>query len=321
MFDLFVGDVGEYLSYIAKSHDQSAILVNYHTINEFLNHPTSTAYTSVGDIEDLKTFMDFCLKARSIFFCPPPKWAAHPECKDKIWTESILSHVGQYVPVHNLTLKNNTNKFLVDFSNLKDSRKTDSKQLWAVGCSITHGDGLKEHETWKHLVSSQLNLEYSSLTQSSSSIIWQANQICQSDIRSGDLVFWGQTSHQRLPVINEQTASLVHLQQTLYQQQPKLANQFPPDILLSSSLVYHNVMAVKNVYNFCKKAGAELVILGLMYDWDLIYKFYDVPVYRQYITWPMEYVDIASDNIHPGPEQHKLFAKEFVEFYNYLYNT
>lgn len=318
MFNLFIGDVGEYLSHAAQNYDAASVLIDSTNFNSFLKKPNATGYTSVGDIENLTNFLNLCLAADSIFFVPPDHWS---KIESRQWTESILLFVSQYTIVHNLNLIKNKHKFLSSIvDHLADSRKTDSSQLWAVGCSITHGVGVSEEESWKYHAAQSLKLEYSSLSCSSSSIVWQANQICQSDIRTGDIVFWGLTSHQRIDVITN-NQSLLHLQQSRYTETPNLITQFPPDILTSTSLIYHNIVAIKSAYNFCKKIGAKLVILGLMYDWDSVYNLYNIPVFRQYLVWPNEYVDLGTDNQHPGPLQHKLFAKEFVSLYETLYNN
>ena len=321
MLKLFIGDAGEYLSWLAIDHDHSAFLVDKANVSQLLSNPTGTAYTSIADVDDLKVFLDLCSSATEIFYCPPDQWSDGVESKQKEWTEGILSYVSQTVLVHGLDLDDNMYKFLVGIPGPCDSRKTDAPQLWAAGCSITYGIGVEEEQTWKYHVAKKLKLEYSNLSHPGSSILWQSYQICQSDIRRGDLVFWGQTAHQRIPVVDTKTFELTHLYQSQYQEKPELVEQYPPEILLSPALIYHNVMAIKNVCNFCQQVGAKLVILGLLYDWDLVYKFYKIPMFKQYLVWPNKFVDFGTDGRHPGPQQHLLFAEEFVKVYNQLYNT
>jgi hypothetical protein len=95
--------------------------------------------------------------------------------------------------------------------------------------------------------------------------------------------------------------------------------KFPIELLDNTTLMYHNILAVKRVYNFCKKIGVQLVILGLMYDLDNNYLYYDVPAFAQLMFWPKKYPDLGTDNEHPGSQSHQMFAREFLELYSKLY--
>ena len=127
---------------------------------------------------------------------------------------------------------------------------------------------------------------------------------------------WGLTSHHRLPVF---TQTVIHF--ISHNSNAKLKFQFPIELLDSTTLMYHNILAVRRAYNFCKKIGARLVILGLIPDYDNIYLHYNVPTFRQLIFVQDQYIDLGTDNIHPGPQTHQMFAKEFLKFYSNLYLT
>ena len=208
-----------------------------------------------------------------------------------------------------------------DFYN--HTRKSNDRQLWIAGCSITHGVGVSEDQTYKNLLSKYYNLEYTDLSYPGSSIIWQSDQICRSNLLPNDIVFWGLTGQYRLPVIHEYKDSkkIFHLHPGVYTDTPHLKKQFPLEVIRNSSLFYHNVLAVRRVYNFCKVADANLVILGLTPDAEKIYLNYNVPVFRQIISGNFSncYVDLGTDRSHPGPEQHKIFAQKFINFYDELY--
>ena len=75
-------------------------------------------------------------------------------------------------------------------------------------------------------------------------------------------------------------------------------------------------MAIVSANNFCQAVGAKLIILGLLYDWDSLYKVYKLKNFRQSLCWPDKYIDLGSDGLHPGPNQHVKFANEFLNFYN-----
>lgn len=301
MYDLFVGDVTEYLAHCAFQHDPAAQLLT-------TDSPVSgTYYTSVADCQSLEHFLSVCQHARCIYYCPPAKWSGVETQK---WTEQILAFVGQSVSLHGaLTLPKQylTNNFLMD------TRRTEEKQIWAVGCSITVGVGIDLPQTWKHLVQQQIGWPMSELNAPGSSIIWQSDQIVRSDIRVGDVVFWGLTSHHRVPIIVNN--NIVHLNTRSFDQAPELLKLVTPEILDNDTLLYHNVLAVRRAKNFCDKIGARLIVLGLMHDFETVYAHYNITNFKQTIVWPSQYVDLGSDNLHPGPNQHQLYADEFIKLY------
>jgi hypothetical protein len=218
-----------------------------------------------------------------------------------------------YKPVDGIESIEFPYKFLNDIRS-GAPRVSDNSQMWAVGCSITQGVGVELHDTWRHQLSTYLGLPYTNLSLQGSSVLWQSDQICQSDIRSGDVVFWALTSHSRLPVI-KQNKELFHLCSGGYQINHSLTAEFPPDLLDNDTLLYHNVMAIRRAYNFCNKQGAKLLILGVAYDHANLYQYYQVPEYRYYVDGLDGWVDHGTDNQHPGPKQHQLFVEEFKKMY------
>jgi len=323
MIRLLVGDNDNSMKSAALRLDPSAEFLNHDNTEYYFSQNTGTFFTGLCFLQDLEIFLKVCQHAGCIFYCPPDQWSDY-RCgvsEQKRYTEIVLSYVSQTTKVTGLTLADNPYRFLDQDFRFSD-RCTEGKQIWITGCSITDGDGVEQHETWKHIVSEHFGMPYSDLSLRGSSIAWQSDQICQADIRSGDRVFWGLTTHVRLPVIYEKDDSLFHLHAGCYQK-PHLKEKvrdFPIDLVFNKTIVYHNVMAIRRAVNFCRKVGADLTILALMYDWDLIYKFYNVREFRQAMSWPDADLDIGTDKIHPGPKQHRRFAEQFIDFYNELYN-
>ena len=301
MYDLFVGDVGEYLAHKALQHDPSARLLTTETPS------TGTYYTSIADVGGLEQFLSVCKTASRIYYCPPDVWSG---ADNKKWTEELLTYVKQHVIVHG---KFDLPKQYLEEELLHDTRRINGPQMWAVGCSITVGVGVNVDQTWKHHVQRHLNMAMSELNASGSSIIWQSDQIVRSDIRPGDVVFWGLTSHHRMPIIVDK--QLIHFNTKSFEQAPELIKLVTPDMLDNDTLLYHNVMAVRRARNFCNKAGAELITLGLMHDFETVYAQYCIQDFEQVITWPEQYIDLGTDNHHPGPRQHQLFAEKFIQRY------
>ena len=313
MYRLVLGDVFPELANEAKKIDPNAYLIT----NENYSHASGVVYTSVADMKELQLFLQVCQNAQEIFYFPPARWSdenKNKESKQKYWTELYLQYISQFVLVHNLpTFKK---QFLSD-SFLADSRQTEDKQLWVVGSSITAGIGVDTCDTWKEHVSKKFNLPYSDLSTVGGSITWASDQICRSDIRKNDLVFWQCIVQNRLPVIFNK--KLIHLMASSFDQ-PSIKKHFNIDILDNDTLFYNNVLAVRRAYNFCNKIGAKLVILGLSLDLEGIYFYNNVPCFRQIRCYPdHEHLDLGFDNLHPGPLEHKKMANEFEKFYLEMY--
>jgi hypothetical protein len=313
MYKLFVGDIFESLAKTAAEFDSAAVLLTANTYQYPL--ADGTYYTSLADMSDLDNFLTTCRNAQEIFYCPPDIWSDR-ENTQKYTTELILSYVSQYVTVHNVDLISNKYNFLKQHFQQAE-RCSDCSQIWIAGCSITYGTGVEQPQTFKYYLSNHYQLPFSDLSRPGSSIIWQSDQICRADIRPGDKVFWGVTSHCRLPVIQNQ--KIKHLNASSYKQDPEIIKQFPVELLDSLSLIYHNIMAIRRVENFCNKIGAEIVMLGVIPDWDNIFLTYQVPCFRQSASRPTGFLDRGNDNKHPGPKQHQLFAQEFINFHAEMY--
>lgn len=300
MFDLFVGDVGEYLARIAQSHDAKACLLT-HT-----NTAAGTYYTSVADMGSLEHFQQICLKAREIWYCPPACWSSPDQ---QHWTESVLAYVRQWVRCHGTV--SNPYQWLVDELAVKP-RAAPGQQLWTVGCSITAGVGIDRAQRWPMLVQQSLGLPMTDLSCAGSSVIWQSDQIIRSPIKQHDIVLWGVTTPQRLSIIKDR--SVYHLNSRSFEQHPDLMQWLSPDILDNDTLIYHNVLAVRRASTHCSRMGAKLVALGLMHDLDGVWRCYDIPEFRQLMSWPDQYLDLGTDGVHPGPQQHLQFASEFLKW-------
>lgn len=320
MFQIFIGDVDNYLSVAAHKYSPDALLLDSSNLETYLENPTGVVYTSLADIGSINSLLDICLLADQIFYRPPRHWSdtKNNYSEQQAWTESILCYISQFRQVDQFdpgVLKHSS----LSGSTVIDTRQTAGRQIWAVGCSITEGIGVNVEQSWKSIVSQRLGLEYSSLCLNRTSIIWQSDQICQSDIKKDDIVFWGLTSHNRLPVVDKQH-NLMHLTVDTFKKNASIIEEFPLEILDNNTLIYHNVMAIRRARNFCTKMGAQIVILGLLPDFDSVYSSYQIPEFRQLAIWPRPFKDLGTDNSHPGPRQHIQYADDFLQFYQDLYS-
>jgi hypothetical protein len=195
MITIYLGDVSDYLRQQAIESDPSAQLI---TVENYKNLNPGTYFTSLGDLSNLTMLGKVLQQAGSIVYSPPPGvWSDcfFGKSQMQTWTEDYLDVFKFRCNVQNYKAREPEFDQLLT---LADTRKTDSSQLWIAGCSITHGEGVSENTRYGQLLAERLNTKVSFLTRPGSSIAWAADQILRSDIRPGDTVVWGITSHTRL---------------------------------------------------------------------------------------------------------------------------
>lgn len=309
---LFVGDVTEEVCNEAIKHDANA---QFLTADNLICLLDKTYYTSLADCGSLQNFSNICSQAQEIYYVKPNKWSdtdKNNSSDQEKWTEYVLTYFQQTKTIYNLP------KVLIK-SWLRESRVAE-KQFWAVGCSITAGVGVSKEQSWPSLVSKELNLPYTDLSCTGSSIIWQSDQICRSDIRSGEIVFWAVTNPERMPVMLTDQ-NLIHLTVGTFSTNRSVIKNLSPDLLSNDTLTYHNILAVRRAYNYCQRVGSYLVPIGVCYDKDSLYAHYDVPPFQQLIQYGINYyADLGNDQSHPGPIQHKLYAEKFLSRYKEVYS-
>jgi len=327
MFDLYVGDTSEYLGVSACQIDSTAQLITQENFKSFLQNPESTGYTSLGDFDSFTDFVNLCFSAKSIVYCPPNHWSDVKYSTNKTpsewglqqWTEYVIGHVSRTVPVTGLPMPQQY-QFLQD-SLLLDQRRVNERQIWTAGCSITNGVGVEKHQTFGHIIHQQTGLPISDLSISRASIPFAADQILQSDLKPNDIVLWGITSWNRFSYAINSTVHRIYASMNFnevssnFDQQLRLIND-----LDSVNTIYHDLIAIKQVHNVCRLLGVKLLMLGVMIDFENYHRLINYKNFRQSIVWTgKQYTDLGTDNLHPGPIQHEMFAKEFLEFYNELY--
>lgn len=297
---LIIGDRTEYLANYAKTLDESAYLIDTQNFNQ--THRGSVAYTSLADLP-LLNFINLISKFDfEIEYFPPDTWSSQ-ELKNI--TERELLRFAYWVNIKGIDL---TGEKKINTMFLVDERKTDNAQLWCVGDSITFGIGVTSVEVWTSLVQKELKMPMSSLSHPGSSIRWASDQILRSDIRRDDLVIWGLTSAYRLPFYASNTLN-PHMNK-LTQKYFNLKNMTDDDIFIEEGLV-----AIQNVVNYCEKIGAKLLLAGLI-DYDDVHHYFKrseinyIPLHR----YSLSFIDLGSDNSHPGPKQHKEYAERILEW-------
>lgn len=305
---MFVGDVDTTVYNEAYSFSSDAKRLDQY-IPE-LN--TGVYYLSLGDYTRYDDFVNTLMLADKIVFCPPTLWSSN---SIKNSTEITLTLLSTSKIITGLD-KISKSPIKESLKNLADIRKIDGSQIWNAGCSISHGIGVQENEKYGSLISKKLNLPISFLTNRGSSIEWASDQILQSDIRKGDIVIWGLTSLSRFPFFTNEKVN--HVLTSYYENNPKFNNTIPIDILSHEHLNYQAAKSITQVKNFCNKIGAKLILANILASERLILSLLDAKDYVQLqdISKPASlYLDLGTDNLHPGPKQHKLYAEKILNFY------
>ncbi len=327
MFDLYVGDVSEYLGTHTKAIDPTAQLITQQNFKSFLKNPSVSGYVSLGDFDNFTDFVQLCFSAKSIIYCPPEQWSDYKYSHKKgpsewglqQWTEYAIGHVSQQVPLSGLPIPDQY-RFLQD-DLLLDTRKGADRQIWTAGCSVTNGVGVEKHQTFGNIIHQQTGLPISDLSISGASIPFAADQILRSDLKPDDIVLWGITTWNRYSYASNNTVHRIYASSATGKVCNDLDQQFKfIDELDSVNTIYHDLIAIRQVHNICQLLGVKLVMIGVILDFENNHRLIDCKNFRQSIYWTgKQYIDLGNDNLHPGPNQHKLFAKEFLEFYSELY--
>jgi hypothetical protein len=328
MITIFVGDTTEDLFLAASEYDANTSIITYKTP---LPLTDGTYHLSLGDLlrkddgSSTPSFIKFLEQADTLVYTPPTKWSDtdkknYSYMKD--WTEFYLSYFKKRKNV--LGLPNLTPPNRAIMLDLLDGRKTESPQLWMVGCSLTNGDGVNTNERYGELIAKELNMECSWLTTWGASMGFCADQILRSDVRAGDIVIWGLTEMNRFTYYPDNAEKLEQVHgHWYYEKHPKFKKIIPPERLLDQNLIYHSMISIHQVINFCKKLNVKLVLAGTCITNDKINYLSNIPNYihlkNAFNTnrWD-PFLDTGTDNTHPGPLTHRWFADEILTFLNQI---
>ena len=320
---IFFGDVTENLGTQAKAFDSNAVFVNYDNYKDFINDTTivsKTIYTSLGDLpKNLEAVYQLLDQADQIYYIDEEKWSDH-QILDLYDVPRSMQGLSEYILFYFYSQKNNVHglnleKYLrPNYTALVDTRKTQDKQLWISGCSIADGKGVDPEQRYGHIIGQELHLPVSFLTCGGASLEWAADQILRSDIREDDIVILGLTGEHRFPLwCTEQKVRHVH---PLYKQFHH--ERFLPlptktiDLLLTDDTRFYQYhIHIEQIVNFCRKIKAKLILLGLIVSESTRISLYNTKEFIDYrnLSNISGFVDLGTDNVHPGPLQHKLYAE------------
>lgn len=309
MITLFVGDNQEYLAVAAKQHDSNAVLIEHNNWFQVLQQEktTTTFYTSLGDLPKIDHEISVCWEllqlADVIHYIEPKVWS---DATDKFNWSNQKNLLEYYLYLQKKAGKQvlglNIEPYRYSsYLDLQAQRCSDQPLIWVAGCSVSHGIGVEPDERFGYLTGQHLQIPVCHLTRPGSSVEWAADQILRSDIRSTDTVIWGLTQEVRAPrAINGQIDSW--------------GNQdlFDLDYLMDETRFYKAVTSVHQVINFCGKIGCQLFLLPLISSEKLIMALIHEHCLVA-LPYQAKFVDYGTDNIHPGPKQHQIWADICVD--------
>lgn len=190
---------------------------------------------------------------------------------------------------------------------LHATRSTDKSILWTAGCSVTVGSGVDWEQRYGYLLAEKLGMPEVSLSRTGASIGWAADQILRSEIRSGDTVVWGLTDTTRVDL--EDNFSLKSCPGNQYFTSVHKEKQYwNIDYFGSLSQEVSAARSVLQVINYCSKIGVKLVLANLL---NITIMPMVLRNYKNTIDLTTEeYLDLGTDNDHPGPKHHRHYANE-----------
>ena len=313
--NLYIGDTVIELAEKAISADPKAFLIDHSNYAEFLSNPPTegaTIYTSLGDLpkvfENSNVVHALFDLADNIYYYPPKIWSY---TKMKELTERILQEFSlEKNNVHNLNLPNYTELY----TKLVDGRQTPDQQLWVAGCSFSHGIGVDPAQRYGQLIANSLRLPVSFLTAGGSSIPWAVDQIVRSDICAGDIVVLGLTEEFRFPYWTTNN-TVWHIGVNRQNQSDRLpftnlSSNIIDRLITDDNCFYQSLIKIHQLVNFCRKLNVKLLILGLLSSNRLAFHLNNIPEFINYTNIKLQnsLADLGTDNIHPGPLQHQLYA-------------
>lgn len=211
------------------------------------------------------------------------------------------------------------------YNELATNRDTEQPVVWVVGCSISHGTGVEKQQSFGSLVSSYIDMPVRYLTLPGSSIDWASDQIIRSDIRSQDYVIWGLTQVRRFSYY-ERDGSTVGVTPFYYKNNPSFEKTISQKFLVDANIAYQGALSILRVNNYLEKIGCNNFRYVSLFKSDIyveeIFKkeIKQLPGYIQCYS-PSDplftkWIDLGTDNSHPGPEQHKIFAKYILDSFS-----
>jgi hypothetical protein len=296
-----------YISTVDHDWNNKSILLDRHNLNKIINRTEFIdCHTSVEDLF-CENISIACNNANKIILI-----GINEDIKTTNLNCYAYGRLVNELLRHQHKIDNfNWNK---DINYLKNKRHDSNAVLWTVGCSVTWGIGVNHSDRWGTLLSNYLNLPEIMLAAPGSSIFWSADQILRSDIREGDSVVWGVTSVPRLDVADNWNFRPISTRS--YTNLKKEHQYWNMDYFESESQVLFYLRNILQVVNFCQKAKAKLYLANML---DIGWVGVMLKDFKNFIDLTQDlaidgnhvkFIDLGTDDLHPGPAQHRQYAEK-----------
>lgn len=302
-----------YFSHVNYKFEKHTELLNSSNINKVLSsEKLSNYHTSVNDLKfenvqkAIKSAKEIILVDLDILNNPikDNDYYVYGRLLNELYTEKHK--------VKNLDFISNMDHNF--FNDTVASRPDVEKVLWTVGCSVTHGSGVTYKERYGSILSEMLNLPEVSLSMPGHSNEWGADQLLRSDVRAGDYVVWGITDISRIEFAKDW--QLYAAPVTSYLKLPIDLQHYNLNYFDSQVKFLKTFKTILQVKNYCEKIGAHLILANLIDSTYCKFVFSKLPNYIDFcyeLDEELLFIDLGSDNIHPGPKQHRHYAEQIFK--------
>lgn len=191
--------------------------------------------------------------------------------------------------------------------------------LWVGGCSISAGCSINTTDSYAHQLSILFNMPLAMLAEGGSSIQRQFDRWVAADIKSGDILIWGLTNFSRLDVMVKDQWTKVTTSNYFTELSEKY-RYWNVDFFNSPTQAMSSIRQILQFEKLCKKLSInDYCLVNILDDtwspWilDGHNKFLDIGANSNPDN-RYNFVDYGEDQMHPGPNQHRLYATKIANF-------
>lgn len=318
VFKLLLGDhLNRTKKYAQHLWGNGCELLTKNNSKTLLNQQKTSAnlfYTSLGDWQSSPDqLLDISTLANEVVVAPFMLQQAVDPWNPSASDAGILSIMALVLDKIYGSAKFENSKFfeLTHHANQRHVRTvSEQKTIWAVGCSITQGDGVDPKDRWADRLSDIVGLPVNVIAESGSSIQWAADKILRADIQAGDIVVWAVTQHERFTWYCNDKCHHVHEWYVRNRRGlPQLSIEYIDSLLASDHLLHSAVFFLNQVENFCHKIHADLLMFGVLTSDALNLQMSSKNNFIPYFRFSKKYIDLGTDGLHPGPKEHAHMAQ------------
>jgi hypothetical protein len=247
------------------------------------------AHTSLGDLQ-AREIIELAQQYQELYFHD----AAFDPDSDIFKETQVLLNFLQ----HEKTIKNYQKTDPVDFYKYSPMTCKDAC-LWVFGCSHSYGFGIESSQRYGELLAKQLCRPLALVAQIASSLSWSLDQIHRSNIKSSDIVVWQITTPLRTMKFD---GELKHILLSN-------ANRYYLEVFTDQQMFFDHVRMLRQGINYLRAKNIRFVMTSLDIKDPFYYQYLkEYTQHREYCYTPGVWVDLASDNQHPGPLSNRSLA-------------